>query len=447
MKLKVLALSLVGLFTLAACGGNANNKGGSGDLPSGGEDVDVTNPEKSALLLEEIQGGLNKSLVAATGSGISVRLDVASNVAVNFDNSQVSLKNGKLNVSLDGKVDPAVMQQELESPLDLLGYLEAVAELRVGGDFKLDAEIPQYSEDGEQTGTKPVSLSLSSRNLGFKAEITDSTLYVDLSDRSILNFAVGNYRSVFSFLLDAGAEVPTVEQLEEMLGTEDLGQYATNLWNELGLDKVKVSAEDVAALMGGGSSEQQIAIEDRLAPQMLVKMEDYSETEVILATLAHTGILTVKEYTDQLGVQLSLNKDKMLEALKVSTYLVEHNLSLEGYDSSAVEISQEDAAMFEHYRKLNVNATALFDSEYRPISLVASADVDFDVLGKDWDSENEEYVQVVEATVKGDTSVNFTCDFAGPKVSPAKTHEGYTPITSIMAAIEAMMNPEREGLK
>ena len=455
MKLKVLALSLVGLFTLAACGGNSN-KGNSGGLPSGGDNVDVTDPEKSALLLAGIQEGLNKSLDAATDKGISLRLDASSNVDVTVNQTEISLKNGKFNLALDGKADPAIKTASMESPLDALQYLEAVLELRVGGQFNFSTPVSQYDDSGAKIGEKQSSLSINAQNVGFRADVTNSTLYADLSDRSILNFALNNYQSVFSFLGDLGADIPTVAQLEEMLGTDDLGQYATNLWDEWGLDKIKVSAEDVAELMGGSSSDG--AAQEELEPRELAlfgleptdedEVEEVSEMQMILEVLAASNILVVKEYENQLGVELSINKDKIVNAYKVYTWLEAHDFSLEGFDPNEVKIDDEDPfnETLKHMRKMTLSAAALFDSEYRPTSLTMNADVDFDILGEDYNQEKEEYEQVIEATIKGDASVKFSCDFSGPKVNPGKQHEGYTPISSIIAAIEAMTKPtEGEG--
>lgn len=463
MKLKVLALSVVGLFTLAACGGSTNNGnqgGGSStpeSLPSGGEQVDLTDSEKSASLLANIQSGLMGSASAATTKGVSVRLNSTENISVEVGETKVALSNGSLNLALDGKADSTILNSE--SPVDILESLEGVFEYRMGG--KVDVTIPYsvYNDAGEKTGTEKANLSLNMNNLGFKAEVVDSVAYLDLSDRSILNFGVNNYKGVLGFIQKLGGDVPSEDQIKEMLGIEDdLGTWATKLWGELNLDKVQVSADELGELLGIKSDNGIEVLPEGLAKNVLA--EDPIAIDILdgdfsaqfaefAAVFGYTKVIEVKQYEDKLGVQLDLTKEKLINSYKADMYYRENNNSLEGFDLSTYTLPEEDGFIdsLNVVRKLDVKFTVMFDESYRITSINASADLDIDIESSNYDPETGESQKYTAGNVKGNGTVKLSCDYAGPKVTPASSHEGYTNVGSIIDALGKIFGGEQEPIE
>ena len=443
------------------------NGGSSSEIPDEVV-VDLTNEETYFEFVQKMKSGLINAMASMMVNGVSIDSSLYGEFSDEcYENEELvaSLNISDLYVSntTDLLLNAAKMSEK-----DYENAIEMVGETRFGGNvYSMELMYPMPKSGHRYLDPVPVEQGFVMEDLGLNYEMVDGVIYLDMSDRSIINFVVDNYVDLFDLLNRVTqGQIPSSIALDYMFGQagpvvieggqpriapeEETEEEYNNtqlalmgMWEMFGLDKTYISLEELEARYAGSSQpvlQSGSRIPNPSSSNNLAMLFAYLTAAVRVAPTVE-GLLEYTMFKDGTSsLAVDLNNENYIEFFTKINYFARQG-TLEGYNLEYYLPDEGDNPV----QNLELNMYIAFDNLNRPCAVEGSfgyeaiSELTYDeydqvlrLEGEEMEEEEEEEEAFATERAYLDFGFGTAIDYTGRKAVPAEEHEDYVNLLTII---------------
>ena len=448
---------------------SSNNGGSSSEIPDEVV-VDLADEQAYSEFTEKMQGGLVNAMASMMVNGVSIDSSLYGEFSDEcYENEELVAELNISDLYVSNATDLYLNAAKM-SEKDYENAIEMVGETRFDGNvYSMELMYPMPKSGNRYLDPLTVEQSFVMEDLGLNYEMVDGVIYLDMSDRSIINFVVDNYVDLFDMLnrltrgqipssvgLDymfGGPAIPVIEGGQPRIAPEEETEEEYNdtqlalmgMWEMFGLDKTYISLEELEARYAGSTQpvlQSGPRVPNPSSPNNLPMLLGYLSAAMAVAPTVE-GLLEYTMYKDGTSsLVVDINNENYIEFFTKIAYFARTS-TLEGYNLEYYLPDEGDNPV----QNLELNMYIEFDNLNRPCAIEGSFGYEAiseltydDEYGEVLRLEGEEMEEEEEAFGTERAYLDFgfgaAIDYTGRKAVPAEEHEDYV---NLLTIIDMMM--------